>query len=158
MTTIVGRTDSMVKVRGYSVYLGAIEETLRRHCDVADAAVIADAVDVTTKRLIAYVVRGPQAAWRVDAGSRTSRDLRALLERHLPLYSVPSHFVELDSLPINRQTGKLERKALPTLRNGGSDRREAHGVVGPRHAVGETQRPARAVGRNAGRRRRHAGG
>ena len=42
-----------------------------------------------------------------------SRDLRALLERYLPLYMVPSHFMELETLPINQQTGKLERKALP---------------------------------------------
>lgn len=117
MTTIVGRTDSMVKIRGYSVYLGAIEETLRKHCDVSDAAVVAESLDETSKRLVAYVIRGPRASWRVDSRSGTSRDLRALLERHLPLYSVPSHFMELDSLPINQQTGKLERKALPPLRN-----------------------------------------
>ena len=117
MTTIVGRTDSMVKIRGYSVYLGAIEETLRKHCDASDAAVVAESLDETSKRLVAYVIRGPRSSWRVDSRSGTSRDLRALLERHLPLYSVPSHFMELDSLPINQQTGKLERKALPPLRN-----------------------------------------
>ena len=118
MTTIVGRTDSMVKIRGYSVYLGAIEEILRRHCDVSEAAVVAEAVDETSKRLVAHVVRGPQATWRVDARSGTSRDLWALLERHLPPYSVPSHFVELEGLPINQQTGKLERKALHRLEKG----------------------------------------
>ena len=117
MPTIVGRTDSMVKIRGYSVYLGAIEETLRKHCDASDAAVVAESLDETRKRLVACVVRGPRASWRVDSRSGTSRDLRALLERHLPLYSAPSHFMELDSLPINQQTGKLERKALPPLRN-----------------------------------------
>ena len=115
MTTIIGRNDSMVKIRGYTVYLSAIEETLRQHCDAADAAVLAENEDEANKRLVAYVVRGSQAAWRVDAKSRTSRDLRALLERHLPLYMVPSHFIELETLPINQQTGKLERKALPTL-------------------------------------------
>ncbi len=119
MVTIVGRTDSMVKIRGYSVYLGAIEETLRRHCDVADAAVVAEPVDETSKRLVAYVARGPQAAWKVDAKSGTSRELRALLERYLPVYSVPTHFMEMESLPINQQTGKLERKALPPLRRVG---------------------------------------
>ena len=36
MTKIIGRNDSMVKIRGYTVYLGAIEETLQKHCDVAD--------------------------------------------------------------------------------------------------------------------------
>ena len=118
MTTIVGRTDSMVKIRGYTVYLGAIEETLRRHGDVADAAVVAETLDETSKRLMAYVVRGDHATWKVDARSGASRDLRSLLERYLPLYSVPSHFIELDTLPINQQTGKLERKALPQLGNG----------------------------------------
>ena len=120
MTTIVGRNDSMVKIRGYTVYLGAIEEMLRQHCDAADAAVIVEDLDETSKRLIAYVVRGPDAAWKLDVRSGASRDLRNLLERYLPLYSVPSHFIELDALPINQQTGKLQRKALPSLRNGAS--------------------------------------
>ncbi len=120
MTTIVGRNDSMVKIRGYTVYLGAIEEMLRKHCDAADAAVVVEDLDETNKRLIAYVVRGSNAAWKLDARSGASRDLRNLLERYLPLYSVPSHFIELDALPINQQTGKLQRKALPSLRNGAS--------------------------------------
>ncbi len=116
MTTIIGRNDSMVKIRGYTVYLSAIEETLRKHCDAADAAVLAENEDEVNKRLVAYVVRGPRGAWKVDGRSGTSRDLRAQLERHLPLYMVPSHFMELETLPINQQTGKLERKALPSLR------------------------------------------
>ena len=118
MTTIVGRTDFMVKIRGYTVYLGAVEEMLRRHGDVADVAVVAETMDETSKRLVAYVVRGAHATWKVDARSGASRDLRSLLERYLPLYSVPSHFIELDTLPINQQTGKLERKALPRLGHG----------------------------------------
>ena len=116
MTTIIGRNDSMVKIRGYTVYLGAIEEALRKHCDVADVAVLAEPVDETTKRLVAYVVPSPQAAWKVDARSGTSKDLRSILERYLPLYMVPGQFVQLGALPINQQTGKLERKALPVTR------------------------------------------
>ena len=116
LTTIIGRNDSMVKIRGYTVYLSAIEETLRQHCDTSDAAVLAENEDEANKRLVAYVVRGPAAAWKVDGKSGTSKDLRALLERHLPLYMVPSHFMEVETLPINQQTGKLERKALPALR------------------------------------------
>ena len=124
MVTIIGRTDSMVKIRGYSVYLGAIEETLRRYCDVADAAVVAEPVDETSKRLVAYVARGPGATWKVDARSGSSRELRALLERYLPVYSVPTHYMELESLPINEQTGKLERKALPPSKRAGPALRE----------------------------------
>ena len=65
MTTIIGRDDSMVKIRGYSVYLGAIEEALRNHCDVRDAVVLAETEHETNKRLVAYVVRSSQATWNV---------------------------------------------------------------------------------------------
>ena len=140
MTTIVGRTDSMVKIRGYSVYLGAIEETLRNHCGVADAAVLAETEDETNKRLVAYVVRSPQTTWQVDTASRTSRDLRTLLERYLPLYMVPSHFVEIEALPLNQQTGKLDRKALPALRKGGSDAKRLAQL--PKHATATERRTA----------------
>ena len=117
MTTIIGRDDSMVKIRGYSVYLGAIEEALRNHCDVRDAVVLAETEHETNKRLVAYVVRSSRATWNVDAKSGTSGDLRRLLERYLPLYMVPSRFMELDVLPVSQQTGKLERKSLPKPRD-----------------------------------------
>ena len=133
MTTVIGRDDSMVKIRGYSVYTGAVEEMLRKHCDVVDAAVSAEAEDEANKRLVAYVVRGPGATWRVDARSGTSRDLRNLLERYLPHYMVPSRFLELEALPINQQTGKLDRKALPALREAKSIVREP--VQLPKHAT-----------------------
>ena len=98
MVTIVGRNDSMVKIRGYSVYLGAIEETLKRRCDVLDTAVSLESADESNPRLVAYVVHKPGATWRVDANSSTSRGLRSLMERYLPHYMVPSHYVELDEL------------------------------------------------------------
>ena len=116
MVTVIGRTDLMVKIRGYSVQLGAIEEMLRKHCDVHDAAVILEEGNEASKRLVAYVVRGSEAAWRVDAKSGTSRDLRNVLERYLPHYMVPSRFLELGELPINQQTGKLDRRSLPAFR------------------------------------------
>ena len=144
LTTIIGRNDSMVKIRGYTVYLSAIEETLRKHCGAADAAVLAENEHEANKRLVAYVARGPQAAWKVDGKSGTSRDLRALLERHLPLYMVPSHFMELETLPINLQTGKLERKALPALRQ----RRPAvaqHTPLSKHASAGERRRALREL-------------
>ena len=135
MTTIIGRDDSMVKIRGYSVYFGAVEEMLRKHCDVLDAVVVAEAEDDTNKRLVAYVVRGPGATWQVDARSGTSRDLRNLLERYLPHYMVPSRFMEVEALPINQQTGKLDRKALPSLREARSVARERPQLTKPATAA-----------------------
>ena len=113
MVTIKGRNDSMVKIRGYTIYLGGVEETLRKHCDVLDTVVMVEAEDEFSKRLVAYVVRKPGASWKVDSKRGASKDLRNLIERYLPHYMVPSRFVELDELPINELTGKLDRKALP---------------------------------------------
>ena len=135
IVTVGGRNDSMVKIRGYSVYLSGIEETLRKHCDVLDTVVSVEAEDETNKRLIAYVIRKPGATWRVDGGSGTSRDLRNLLERYLPHYMVPSRYMELDELPINQQTGKLNRKALPKPRK--MKERALGRVVNPEHATME---------------------
>lgn len=115
MVTIKGRNDSMVKIRGYTIYLGGVEETLRKHCDVLDSVVAVEAEDESARRLVAYVIRKPGATWKVDAKSGASKDLRNLIERYLPHYMVPSRFVELDELPINELTGKLDRKALPAL-------------------------------------------
>ncbi len=133
MVTISGRNDSMVKIRGYSVYLSGIEEVLRRHCDVLDAVVTTEAEDETNKRLIAYVVRKPGAAWRLDARSGTSKDLRNLLERYLPHFMVPSRYMELDELPINQQTGKLDRRALPKFER--TEARAPGRVVNPELAT-----------------------
>ena len=133
LVTISGRNDSMVKIRGYSVYLSGIEETLRRHCDVLDAVVTAEAEDESNKRLIAYVVRKPGASWRLDARSGTSRDLRNLLERYLPPFMVPSRYMELDELPINQQTGKLDRKSLPRFQK--IEVRALDRVVNPEHST-----------------------
>ena len=138
MVTVTGRNDSMVKVRGYSVYLSGIEETLRKHCDVLDAVVTAESEDETDRRLMAYVVRKPGAAWRIDAGSGTSRELQNLLDRYLPHFMVPSRYMELGELPINQQTGKLNRKALPKLQK--IKARAMNRVVNPEQATMEERR------------------
>ena len=121
MVTVIGRNDSMVKIRGYTVYLGAIEETLKKRCAVLDSAVLLESDGETNPLLVAYVVRKPGATWRVDVHSSTSRGLRNLVDRYLPHYMVPSQYVELDELPIDRQTGKLDRKALARPRRSKAD-------------------------------------
>ena len=116
VVTIVGRNDSMVKLRGYTVYLGGIEEILRKRCDVLDAAVTVEGDDPNNRWLLAYVVRKPESTWGVDAGSSTSKDLRNLLDRFLPHYMVPNRYVEIEKLPIDQRTGKMDIKALQAPR------------------------------------------
>ncbi|MBB5803971.1 amino acid adenylation domain-containing protein/non-ribosomal peptide synthase protein (TIGR01720 family) [Saccharothrix ecbatanensis] len=82
------RDDDSVRIRGVRVDLGEVEEALRRHDEVTDAAVVA--VD---RRLVAYVTPAVSPA-----------ALRAFLGQVLPVHAVPTTFVGLDH---------LDRDALP---------------------------------------------
>jgi amino acid adenylation domain-containing protein/non-ribosomal peptide synthase protein (TIGR01720 family) len=103
----LGRVDEQVKIRGFRIEPGEIETALRRHPDVDAAAVIAKQDQAGAKRLVAYVVP-------VNGSALETVELRAHLAASLPDYLVPSVFIPLAELPLNR-SGKLDRQALPEL-------------------------------------------
>ncbi|MGW9419788.1 amino acid adenylation domain-containing protein [Streptomyces koyangensis] len=100
----LGRTDDQVKLRGFRIEPGEIEDVLARCPGVLAAAVTVRQDTRGARRLVAYVVTG-------ESGPDT-----AALRRHarglLPEYMVPSAFVHLDTLPVNAN-GKIDRRALP---------------------------------------------
>ncbi len=101
----LGRRDQQVQIRGVRVELGEIENLLRAHEAVADAAVI-DRDDMDgNKFLVVYLTL------RNGTGSEP---LRQYLAERLPATMLPSAFVELDQLP-RTLNGKIDRKALPAL-------------------------------------------
>lgn len=107
---ILGRCDFMVKIRGYSVVLGAIESALAKHPKLSSAVVLAVGAEGSRegKKLVAYVV---PTNWH-DAPSASS--VRAFLKEHVPPYAIPSTFCVIDALPVAATAaGKLDRKKLP---------------------------------------------
>ncbi|MGW3207636.1 amino acid adenylation domain-containing protein [Streptomyces sp. NPDC001135] len=96
----LGRRDEQVKVRGFRVETGEVENALVRHPGVAAAA-----VTVRAGRLVGHVVpAGP--------GLPDLAEVRAVLARQLPDHMVPSVLVPLDRLPV-LPGGKVDRAALP---------------------------------------------
>lgn len=113
-----GRLDLQLKVQGVRVDPAEVEEALRAHEAILDAAVLLDRGEARGDRLVAYVVARDR--------SRCPRpsELRAHLRRLLPEPMVPSVLMLLDALPLSPH-GKLDRDALPpAVEASGGDPRE----------------------------------
>ncbi|HJT57763.1 MAG TPA: amino acid adenylation domain-containing protein, partial [Ktedonobacteraceae bacterium] len=102
----LGRTDHLVKIRGYRIELGEIEAMLTQHPGVRECIVLTcEGEDTGTTWLVAYVVLTQSSAPSVE-------ELRGYLEKKLPNYMLPTHFVRLEALPLT-SNGKVDRRALP---------------------------------------------
>ncbi len=101
----LGRMDHQVKVRGFRIELGEIEAVLRQHPEVVEAAVTVREDAARDPKLVGYVV-----CKNGDASG--GGELKNYLKQHLPDYMVPSIYVALDAMPLNRN-GKINRDLLP---------------------------------------------
>lgn len=98
----LGRVDDQLKVHGFRIEPGEIEQALLRHPAVTDAVVVAQYEGEATVGLSAYV----SAAEPPPQSSELREHLRAMLPAHL----IPGAFVvgELPRLP----NGKVDRQGL----------------------------------------------
>jgi amino acid adenylation domain-containing protein len=98
----LGRQDDQIKVRGFRVELGEIETVLGKHPAVERAVVCANETETGDHVLAAFMI--------APAKPRTE-DIRSYLRGQLPDYMVPSHFIFVDSYPLNANA-KVDRRAL----------------------------------------------
>ncbi len=101
----LGRRDSQVKISGFRIEIGEIENTLLRLPGVREGAVVVTDRTDHSKHLVAFY-----AAHRpLDANV-----LRDQLRESLPEYMTPSAFHWRRTLPLT-DNGKIDRKALMAL-------------------------------------------
>src|SRR5262249_20456861 len=101
----LGRRDSQVKISGFRIEIGEIENTLLRVPGVREGAVVVTEGSDRSKHLGAfYAGKGP-----LDADG-----VRGRLGDSLPKYMVPTAFHWSKSLPLTGN-GKVDRKALAAL-------------------------------------------
>lgn len=110
---IRGRCDSMVKIRGYSVHLGAVQSALEKLPSIRSAAVVAVGEEGKDKRLVAYIVAEQERSWSISPHSGACAELREQLRTYLAEFMLPNLFVEVDTLPLSPTTGKLDASELP---------------------------------------------
>jgi acyl carrier protein len=103
----IGRKDHQVKIRGFRVELGEIENQLLLHPGVKQVIAITFGERIENLQIIAYFVRDKSYDHIPN-----SQELRDFLIEKLPDYMVPSHIVEIETVPVT-STGKLNLKQLP---------------------------------------------
>ncbi|GAA3431746.1 non-ribosomal peptide synthetase [Kutzneria kofuensis] len=101
----LGRRDNQVKISGFRIEIGEVENALSRVPGVRDGAVVVAGRTDRSKRLVAFYA-GPRPL--------AADVLRDRLAESLPGYMVPSAFHWRENLPLT-PNGKIDRTTLTAL-------------------------------------------
>jgi amino acid adenylation domain-containing protein len=108
-----GRRDHQLKIRGFRVEPGEIEQVLLEIDEIKEAVVSAYDDQFGQKRLVAFVVRGNFSSQEVERVEMdTVLTWRKQLQDHLPDYMIPQEWLALRELPKTANQ-KIDRKRLP---------------------------------------------
>jgi amino acid adenylation domain-containing protein len=102
----LGRLDDQIKLRGYRIDLGEIENALRRHPGVTDAAVVIRSTAVSDAL---------EGVVELRADDLDVDKLRGFLSSKLPSYMIPSFITTVTRLP-RLPNGKIDRDSIPQNR------------------------------------------
>jgi amino acid adenylation domain-containing protein len=121
----LGRVDDQVKVHGFRVEPGEVEQALRQHPGIRQAVVVAREETLGDRRLVAHVVPSGRS-------TPAERELREFLKERLPTYMAPHAYVAHQALPLT-PAGKIDRRALADVAPTRGD--AARPLAPPRSAV-----------------------
>jgi len=103
----LGRIDQQVKVRGYRIEPGEIEQVLLGLENIKEAVVTVREDAAGEAGLVAYLVLRSEEA---DLESKKN-DIKQALTGKLPAYMTPDEIIFISSIPVT-PNGKIDRKAL----------------------------------------------
>ncbi len=103
---ITGRIDQQIKLHGYRIELGDIEQNLLKIDGISGAAVVPKESEGKIKHLVAFIVK------KGSSGDFSERKMvKTELKNMLPSYMVPKKIEFVSTLPLTGN-GKLDRKKL----------------------------------------------
>ena len=112
-----GRMDAQLKVRGYRVEAQPIESLLQDHFSAIETAVL----DCQDNELIA-LIRAPSLWQESDTSSNVQSlddplvaEAMQMVAARFPPYAVPSRFFLVDQFQLVAASGKIDRRALPSV-------------------------------------------
>jgi hypothetical protein len=102
----LGRLDTQVKIRGFKIELGEVQNALLA-LEMVKQAVVINVEHAGNKTLAAFLVREmSESGWLVDDTA-----IRAQLSSTLPDYMIPASFNQIEQVPLTLN-GKLDKYAL----------------------------------------------
>ena len=109
MIEYLGRADLQVKLRGYRIDLGEIEQCILKHPQIAECVVTLNEIN-NNMHLIAFIIikDSIKGAWN-DV-------VLAFLREQLPAYMIPTAAVVINQMPLTAN-GKIDRKSLKAPAN-----------------------------------------
>jgi len=107
-TSRILERDRQVKVSGYRIELGDVEENLRALPTVSDAVVLPVMQKGVAQSLAAFVVVARRG---MESEFETGMRLRAQLAERLPAYMLPRRIFFYDAFPMTAN-GKIDRRKL----------------------------------------------
>ena len=99
---IIGRTDRMIKRRGYRIEPAEIEHALLLHPGIIRSAVLKIEVPETTPQIVAFIIA---------TTTLSGDDIRSHLLEYIPHYFIPDRYVQVDDFPVTT-TGKTDYISL----------------------------------------------
>jgi amino acid adenylation domain-containing protein/non-ribosomal peptide synthase protein (TIGR01720 family) len=99
----LGRKDDQVKINGYRIEIGEIQNVLLKQPQVKEAIVCTKENTNGDTTLVGYLVADSKLG---------AADIRSFLSESLPQFMIPHHFVFLPEIPLTHN-GKVDKRRLP---------------------------------------------
>lgn len=100
-----GRKDNQLKIQGYRIEPGEIENALKQYPQIEEAVVLAQLDKQGEKEMVAYLV---------CKGELNTMGIREHLRKSLPSYMMPAHYVQIDAVPL-LPSGKADAAKLQEM-------------------------------------------
>lgn len=122
----LGRKDDQIKIRGFRVEVGEVEETLVNIPSIKEAVVIPYKDDEGNFYLCAYYISFDN--------SINYRTIKNTLKNKLPNFMIPSFFVKIASMPYTHN-GKIDKSKLSDIKNRNTSTKEIVNISTPTQAI-----------------------
>jgi acetyl-CoA synthetase len=110
---IIGRTDDVINVSGHRLSTAEVESAIVAHEKCAEAAVVAEAHELTGQAIVAFVT----LSGSLEGDDALAAELREFVGARIGKLARPSRIIFTDDLPKTR-SGKIMRRLLRDLAEG----------------------------------------